>query len=97
MKNLVVSAAIASKLHKKHHVSITEVEQCFVNKVGNLLYDTRAKTKTIPPTLWFIALTNNNRKLKVVYIQKGLQLILKTAYEPNEIELDIYERFGTAL
>ena len=97
MKNLVVSAAIASKLHKKHHVSINEVEQCFVNRVGHILYDTRAKTKTIPPTLWFIALTNKNRKLKVVYIQKGLQLILKTAYEPNEIELDIYERFGTAL
>ena len=55
MKNLVVAAAIASKLHKKHHVSINEVEQCFVNKVGNLLYDTRAKTKTIPPTLWVIA------------------------------------------
>jgi uncharacterized DUF497 family protein len=97
MKNLVVSTAIASKLHKKHRVSINEVEQCFVNRVGNLLYDTRAKTKTIPPTLWFIALTNKNRKLKVVYIQKGLRLILKTAYEPNEIELDIYERFGTAL
>jgi len=97
MKNLVDSAAIESKLHKKHHVSINEVEQCFLNRLGNLLYDTRAKTKTIPPTLWFIALTNKNRKLKIVYIQKGSQLILKTAYEPNDIELDIYERFGTAI
>jgi len=97
MKNLVVSAAIASKLHKKHHVSINEVEQCFLNREGNLLYDTRAKTKTIPPTLWFIALTNKNRKLKIVYIQKGLQLILKTAYEPNDVELAIYERFGAPI
>ena len=93
----MVSTAIASKLHKKHHVSINEVEQCFLNRAGNLLYDTRAKTKTIPPTLWFIALTNKNRKLKIVYIQKEFQLILKTAYEPNEIELDIYEHFGNAL
>ena len=92
----MVSTAIASKLHKKHHVSINEVEQCFLNRAGNLLYDTRAKTKTIPPTLWFIALKNKNRKLKIVYIQKEFQLILKTAYEPNEIELNIYERFGTA-
>lgn len=96
MKNLVVSVAIEAKLHKKHQVSIKEVEQCFCNRDGKLLYDTRAKTKTIPPTLWFIALTNKNRKLKIVYIQKGLQLILKTAYEPNDVELAIYERFGTA-
>jgi len=95
MKNLVVSAAIETKLHKKHQVSIKEVEQCFYNRDGKLLYDTRAKTKTIPPTLWFIALTNKNRKLKIVYIQKGLQLILKTAYEPNDVELALYERFGT--
>jgi hypothetical protein len=96
MKNLVVSAAIEIKLHKKHQVSIKEVEQCFYSRDGKLLYDTRAKTKTIPPTLWFIALTNKNRKLKIVYIQKGLQLILKTAYEPNDVELALYERFGTA-
>ena len=96
MKNLVVSPAIETKLHKKHQVSIKEVEQCFYNRYGKLLYDTRANTKTIPPTLWFIALTNQNRKLKIVYIQKGLQLILKTAYEPNDVELAIYERFGTA-
>ena len=96
MKNLVVSSAIETKLHTKHQVSIKEVEQCFYKKHGKLLYDTRTKTKTIPPTLWFIALTNQNRKLKIVYIQKGFQLILKTAYEPNDVELAIYERFGTA-
>ncbi len=96
MKNLVVSPSIESKLHKKHQVSIKEVEQCFFNREGRLLFDTRAKTKTIPPTLWFIALTNKNRKLKIVYIQKGQQLILKTAYEPNDVELALYERFGAA-
>jgi uncharacterized DUF497 family protein len=96
MKNLVVSTAIETKLHKKHQVSIKEVEQCFYNREGKLLFDSRAKTKTIPPTLWFIALTNKNRKLKIVYIQKGLKLILKTAYEPNDVELTLYERFGAA-
>ena len=96
MKNLVVSPSIESKLHKKHQVSIKEVEQCFFNREGRLLFDTRAKTKTIPPTLWFIALTNKNRTLKIVYIQKGQQLILKTAYEPNDVELALYERFGAA-
>ena len=58
--------------------------------------DTRALTKTNPPTLWFIARTNKNRLLKIVYIQKNMQIILKTAYEPNEAELAIYARHGMA-
>lgn len=96
MKNLVVSEAVKTKLQKKHQVTLREVEHCFLNREGRLLYDNRALTKTNPPTLWFIAQTNQNRKLKIVYIQKGLQVILKTAYEPNEEELAIYERYGMA-
>jgi hypothetical protein len=96
MKNLMVSEAVKTKLQKKHQVTIREVEHCFINREGRLLFDNRALTKTNPPTLWFIALTNQNRKLKIVYIQKGDQVILKTAYEPNESELAIYERFGMA-
>lgn len=96
MKNLVVSEAIKIKLQKKHRVTIREVEHCFTNREGRLLFDNRASTKTNPPTLWFIALTNQNRKLKIVYIQKGTEVILKTAYEPNDLELDIYARFGAA-
>ena len=97
MHNLKISPDIQRKLSFKHSVTRLEVEQCFVNRSGRLLMDTREKHKTDPPTLWFLALTNQSRILKIVYIQKGFQLILKTAYEPNEIELDIYERFGTAL
>lgn len=96
MKNLVVSEAVKTKLQKKHQVTLREVEHCFLKREGRLLYDNRALTKTNPPTLWFIAQTNQNRKLKIVYIQKGLQVILKTAYEPNEEELAIYERYGMA-
>jgi uncharacterized DUF497 family protein len=96
MQNLVVSPAIETKLQTKHCVTIHEVEQCFFNRCGKLLFDTRATTKTIPPTLWFIARTNKNRMLKIVYIQKGKKVILKTAYEPNDVELGIYERYGAA-
>jgi isopentenyldiphosphate isomerase len=94
MEKLVVSEAVKNKLQKKHKVTVREVEHCFFNREGRLLIDSRAFNKTIPPTLWFIALTNQGRKLKVAYIQKGVQVILKTAYEPNEQELEIYERFG---
>lgn len=94
MKNLHVTDAVLQKLKVKHGVDLLEVERCFFNRSGKLLYDTRALTKTNPPTLWFIAKTNQNRLLKIVYIQKGVKIILKTAYEPNEAELAIYAQYG---
>ena len=89
-----VSPHVKEKLKEQHQVTMREVHQCFENRLGNLLTDTRELTKTDPPTLWFIALTNKNRPLKIVYIQKGFQVILKTAYSPNSTESELYERFG---
>lgn len=94
MKNLKVSEAVKTKLHEKHQVTLREVEHCFENIEGRLLYDDRVWTKTHPPTLGFIAPTNPNRLLKILYIQIGNQVVLKTADEPNAQELAIYERFG---
>ena len=94
MKNLKVSDAVLKKLKDAHGVSRTEVEHCFKNRTGKLLGDNRALTKTNPPTLWFLACTNKGRELKIVYIQKGSVVELKTAYEPNEVELGIYRRYG---
>ena len=94
MKNLLVSKAVLLKLQTKHNVNLREVETCFQNRNGKLLFDTRTLTKTNPPTLWSIAKTNQNRLLKIVYIQKGVKIILKTAYEPNDDELAIYAKFG---
>jgi hypothetical protein len=94
MQNLVVTEATEAKLKSKHGVTMIEVKQCFYNRAGKLLVDNRALTKTNPPTLWFIADTNKARPLKIVYIQIGLQVHLKTAYEPNEVELAIYRKYG---
>ena len=94
MKNLFVTTAVEAKLKAKHHVTIAEVRQCFCNRSGRLLVDNRVLTKTNPPTLWFIADTNKSRALKIVYIQIESQIRLKTAYEPNTVELAIYRQFG---
>lgn len=51
-------------------------------------------SKTDPPTLWFLALTNQSRLLKVVYIQMGSTTHLKSAFSPNETEIEIYSRHG---
>lgn len=94
MDALNITLAILSKLRDRHGVSRSDVEQCFQNRVGRLLVDDRALTKTNPPTLWFIATTNRGRSLKIVYIQRGASVDLKTAYEPNEDEARIYRRHG---
>jgi hypothetical protein len=94
MKNLVISDATQKKLTDKHNVTRREVEQCFDNKCGANLIDEREGNKTDPETLWFISETNKGRPLKVVYIYRDGKLFLKTAYEPNEIEIDIYDRVG---
>ena len=94
MESLKIPDSVLKKLAEVHNVTRTEVEQCFRNRLGRLLTDNRALTKTNPPTLWFVACTNKSRSLKIVYIQRGNIVELKTAYDPNEEEARIYKRYG---
>lgn len=54
--------------------------------------DTRLDHVTDPPTRWFIAETDMGRKLKVVYIRTDSGIAVKTAYPPNQVELEIYAK-----
>ena len=93
---IIISPAVLAKLQNKTpQVTKREVEQCFENKSGRLLRDTREKHRTDPPTLWFIAKTNQNRALKIVYIQIGADVHLKSAFEPNADEIFIYGKYGS--
>jgi hypothetical protein len=65
-----------------------------LSRQGRLLLDERAQTKTEPPTLWFLAFTDQQRLLKIVYIQINEVLHLKTAYEPNDVEIKLYKTYG---
>jgi len=94
MLNLKISADVLYKLEHKHDVTREEIEQCIANRTGKLLQDTREKHKTNPPTLWFLAYTNKLRLLKIVYIQIGDMVELKSAFSPNKTEIDIYSRHG---
>ena len=94
MLNLKISADVLYKLEHKHYVTREEIEQCIANRTGKLLQDTREKHKTNPPTLWFLAYTNKLRLLKIVYIQIGNMVELKSAFSPNKTEIDIYSRHG---
>lgn len=82
------------KLKEKHNVSEAEVMQCFRNKVGKFALDTRAEHQTDKPTVWFIAETDDKRRLKIVVVRYSKEeYILKSAFEPNEDEERLYAKY----
>ena len=90
--NLIIEPNIQKKLRRRHGVRRAEIEQCFANRLGAFLEDDREQHRTVPPTEWFIAPTDTGRRLKVVFIENHHgHIIIKTAYEPNANEEDIYD------
>jgi len=87
---LIINSQIRNKLLEKHKVTEKEVRECFLNRERIALKDEREEHETDPPTLWMISRTNHLRYLKLVSIIKERNVILKTAYEPNQREIQIY-------
>lgn len=54
---LLISPKVLKKLKDKHRVFYEEVEECFINGTFVFIEDIRDVHKTIPPTLWFISVT----------------------------------------
>lgn len=89
---LIISPLVQQKLISKHGgITPEQIHECFANREKGFLIDTREEHKTEPPTQWFIGETDYGVKIKVVFIHKENNIIIKTAYKPNEIELKIYE------
>jgi uncharacterized DUF497 family protein len=86
------SSGVLEKLTKKHNVAVSEVLECFANRRGKSLTDSRVNHATNPPTRWFVAETDMGRKLKVVYMIVDNSFEIKTAYPANQQEMDIYMR-----
>lgn len=91
---LKISRNIAEKLRDKHQVEKREIVEAFANRDGVFLEDNREEHKSDPPTQWFIAETDYGRKLKVVFIAKDGDIIIRTAYAPNPTELAIYKKYA---
>lgn len=91
---LKCSPQIRQKLAQRHGVSLNEIQECIANRTAGLLEDTREDHKSDPPTQWFIAETDSGRELKVVFILKEGDVIIKTAYVPNDDEKRIYSRYA---
>ena len=92
--SLVLSTKILEKLATKHGVKKDEIEQCFANRTGKYLTDTREDHQSDPPTSWFIAETYFGRQLKVVFVAKGDDIYIRTVFPPNSEEIRIYKKYG---
>jgi hypothetical protein len=94
-----MSPEVEKKLKQKHNVMKSEVAECFDNRVRSYLTDNREEHKTDPPMKWFIALTDKDRELKVVFIYypKDFLIDIRSAFPPNEIEKKVYADKSLAL
>lgn len=86
-----ISSATRKKLRDKHDVSEKEIRQCFLNRQKCFIEEVREEHKTVPPSQWFIALTNKNRELKILFVNKNDKIHIKSAFEPNARERQIYK------
>jgi hypothetical protein len=87
---LIISPRVREKLALRHRVTEDEIIQCFANRSGKYLMDTREAHKTEPQTLWFVAETDVGRRLKVIFMQTQDGIVIKSAYEPSQAVFRIY-------
>ena len=96
--NYNISTQVREKLAVRHNVQIDEISQCFSNRERRFLRDNRAEHRTDPPTQWFVAETNNGRKLKIMFIaEENRTITIKSAYEATDEVTSIYERHAVEI
>ena len=92
---LFLSPRIREKLLQRN---ITEAQllQCFANREGPPLLDSREEHRTNPPTQWFVASTDYGIILKVCYVHDPATNIIdiKTAYPATEEVIRIYKKYA---
>lgn len=93
---LFISPRVREKLLTKHNVTEAQVIQCFANRPGKNLLDTRPEHRTNPPTQWFISETDYGIRLKVCFIFDPATKVVevKSAFPPNADEERIYAKHG---
>lgn len=87
---LIVSDKTKAKLRLKHQVTLDEVMQAFADRPDYVVEDDREDHKSDPPTYWFVASTDSGRMLKVVYVQRGGDFHLRTAFPASAAQIHLF-------
>lgn len=92
--SLEASNFVREKIDLEHGVSFLEAEEAFNNFSGRFLIDDREKNFAGAGrrTLWCLSQTYDGRILKLVIIPDNDSCILRTAYEPNQYEVDLWNK-----
>lgn len=91
---LIIAPRVREKLARKHRVSEEEFVQCFANRDGKFLFNTREEHRTDPPTHWFIAQTDFGRESKIIFVPTSKGPEIKSAYEPSDTVKKIHNDHG---
>lgn len=89
---LLISQSVREKLQAKHGVTEAEIIEAFGNRDRVFLEDTRTENKTNPPTMWFMSETDMGRRMKVVFIDDGTDMHIKTAFSPTDNSEKYYRK-----
>jgi hypothetical protein len=88
-----ISEDVLAKICARN-ISLKEVEQCFYNVEFGYCEDTRAHHKTDPITKWFVAPTDKDRLLKIMFVPRENGVDIKSAYEATPNVMRIYRKFA---
>lgn len=95
---IIISGEIEKKIGADDHGNITvkEVHECFENHCGRYAYEQHPQHKNDlgQATPWFVADTNHGRTLKIMFVRRGGDVFLKSAYPATDKVQRIYARFA---
>jgi hypothetical protein len=91
---LIIPAKVQEGLaSKKPPVTPGEIRECFATRTGRYLLDRREDHESDAPTKWFVSDTYYGRKLKIVFVLRGEDVVIRTANWATEDEMRIYGKF----
>ena len=92
LENLIIPQDIRDKLlQDDHNVKEDEVRECFLNHDGFYLEDDNENHVTDQVSEWFVGETDRGRLLKTIFVFRGGNLYLKSAYPANDKTQRIYK------
>ena len=95
---LIIQPHILKKIGSDDHGNITrkDIEECFNNHCGRYCYEQHPEhlNKNGDPTPWFVAETNQRKRLKIMFAREGSDVELKSAYPATQRVTDIFHKFA---
>lgn len=95
---IIISEEVEKKIGADDHgnVTVKDVHECFANHCGRYAYEHHPEHKNDEgkATPWFVAKTNHGRTLKIMFVLRGEDVHVKSAYPATENVQRIYGKYA---